>query len=330
MVLSLIIPVYNVEKYISNCIQSCLKQNISQNDYEIIFIDDGTPDGSMNIVNSYYKEYPNLIKTHIQKNKGLSAARNAGIKLAKGDYIWFIDSDDWITPNCLKQVKEKLISESPDILALCAANIINNQIIRRNSYKDETPQTGKKAFNQMISPCAPFAIYKRKFLLEKNLFFYEGIYHEDSEFMPRVYYYANIVSFLNTICYNVFQNPTSITRTINPKKAFDIITVCKSLNTFSKKVTTDCIAHLDYLISMNLNNALSNSYTMDSINIKRLNEHIYNNRFLLNHLKRTKTLKYKIEYILFHTFPHHTIQIYKTIQYFNLKKLKIKKNNFKG
>ena len=110
MFISLVIPVYNVEKYIDNCIKSCLEQNIQDEDYEIIIINDGTKDKSMDKVDIYYKQYPNLIKIYNQENKGLSAARNLGLNMANGDYIWFIDSDDWITTNCLAEIRYKLLN----------------------------------------------------------------------------------------------------------------------------------------------------------------------------------------------------------------------------
>lgn len=319
MFISLVIPVYNVEKYIDNCIKSCLEQSICHEDYEIIIVNDGTKDRSMDIVDIYYKQYPTLIKIYNQENKGLSAARNSGLNMTNGDYIWFIDSDDWITTNCLTEIRCKLLKENPDILALCAANIINDKPIRRNTYDNEITTTGKEAFNKMISPCAPFAIYKRTFLLENELFFYEGIYHEDSEFMPRVYYHANKVSYLNSIVYNVYQNPNSITRTVNPKKAFDILTVCKSLDHFSKTVTEDCKKHLSYLISMNLNTALSHTYTMDNKNLILFNESLYSNFYLFNHLKKSNTIKYKLEYMLFKLFPCNIVKIYQLIQHLNAK-----------
>lgn len=320
MFISLVIPVYNVEKYIDDCIKSCLEQNIQDEDYEIIIINDGTKDKSMDKVDIYYKQYPNLIKIYNQENKGLSAARNLGLNMANGDYIWFIDSDDWIRTNCLTEIRCKLLNENPDILALCAADIINDKPIRRNTYDNEITTTGKEAFNKMISPCVPFAIYKRTFLLNNELFFYEGIYHEDSEFMPKVYYHANKVSYLNTIVYNVYQNPNSITRTVNPKKAFDILTVCESLDQFSKTVTEDCKKHLSFLISMNLNTALSHTYAMDAEHMQKLNDCIYKHRILFRHLKFSKINKYKIENILFNIFSRNTVQIYKFLQFLNLNK----------
>ena len=98
--ISLIIPVYNVEKYLENCINSCLKQDISINDYEIIIVNDGSPDDCWNIIQRYANQHSN-IKTINKENGGLSSARNAGINVAEGELIWFIDSDDSIKENCL-------------------------------------------------------------------------------------------------------------------------------------------------------------------------------------------------------------------------------------
>ena len=103
MKISLIVPVYNVEKYIEKCLLSCLKQDIPQSDYEIIVVNDGSPDSSLAIAERIAAAATNIIIVS-QKNGGLSAARNTGLKIAKGDYIWFIDSDDTIKENCLKSI----------------------------------------------------------------------------------------------------------------------------------------------------------------------------------------------------------------------------------
>ncbi|MDH6314239.1 glycosyltransferase involved in cell wall biosynthesis [Parabacteroides sp. PFB2-10] len=103
MHLSLIIPVYNVEAYLEECLDSCLEQDIPHSDYEIIAINDGSPDGSLAILERYAAKYPNITVLS-QENRGLSATRNRGIEVAKGEYIWFIDSDDWIEKNCLSSL----------------------------------------------------------------------------------------------------------------------------------------------------------------------------------------------------------------------------------
>ena len=113
--LSIIIPVYNIEKYIGRCIESCLKQDIPINEYELLIIDDGSQDDSMTIVRQYAHQYCN-IRYIEQTNAGPSVARNRGILEAKGEYLWFIDGDDDIQENTLKRLSETAISKAVDIL----------------------------------------------------------------------------------------------------------------------------------------------------------------------------------------------------------------------
>ena len=107
MKLSIIVPLYNVEKYIEKCILSLVNQDFR--DYEIIVVNDGSPDESANIVNELKIKYPNVLLFH-KENGGLSSARNFGLEKAKGEYVWFVDSDDWIEPDIIsllyKHVKE--------------------------------------------------------------------------------------------------------------------------------------------------------------------------------------------------------------------------------
>lgn len=97
--LSIIIPVYNTEKYVGECLDSSVEQDILKNEYEIICIDDGSTDGSLNVLTEYSNKYEN-IHVYSQKNQGVSAARNAGISVASGKYVWFVDSDDYIAIDC--------------------------------------------------------------------------------------------------------------------------------------------------------------------------------------------------------------------------------------
>lgn len=317
--ISIIIPVYNVEKYVEKCLLSCAEQDLPSDEYEIIIINDGSNDNSLEIVERVSMNYSN-IKIFSQKNLGLSAARNKGLSFAKGEYIWFVDSDDWIAENCLKKIVDKCFDNNLDIFAICASNIIDNLPERRFIYKIPEVLSGKDVLkNYNLQVCSPFSICRKQLLNTNNLMFYEGIFHEDSEFTPRMYYYADRVAFCDDICYFVNQNPNSITRSINFKKAFDYIKVAKSLSCFSQKVSKDCKDKFNYLISMDINNALANTYYMTK-NIKSdLNKYIYNNRFLFKHLLLSKVIKYKLEGALFIIFPKYTVQVYQLIQKINNK-----------
>lgn len=103
LILSIIVPVYNVEKYLRDCLESLLMQDLSEDEYEIICVDDGSKDSSPAILDEYAEKHANIRVIHKQ-NGGVSSARNVGIEAAKGEYLWFVDSDDCIMPNCLGQL----------------------------------------------------------------------------------------------------------------------------------------------------------------------------------------------------------------------------------
>lgn len=105
MFLSLIVPVYNTEKYLADCLQSLFEQDLPYSEYEVICVNDGSTDNSLKILNDYQKRYPNIVIVN-KENQGVSVARNVGIAIAKGDYIWFVDSDDFIQTEILGELKQ--------------------------------------------------------------------------------------------------------------------------------------------------------------------------------------------------------------------------------
>lgn len=112
--LSIIIPIYNVEEFIEECLNSIILQVSESFPIEIIVVNDGTPDNSMTIVNRIQTRIPNLFRIINQENQGLSMARNNGLRVAKGEYVWFVDSDDYLLSNALLKVKE-YIEKYPNI-----------------------------------------------------------------------------------------------------------------------------------------------------------------------------------------------------------------------
>ena len=319
MRISIIIPMYKVEAFIEKCLHSCLHQDISNAEYEIIVVNDGSPDRSLEIVERVSKDYQNIIVVS-QENQGLSCARNRGLSLAKGDYIWFVDADDWIEKDILKKLTTLCLENNLDILHFCASNVIDGKAVRRFNYegREKIVIKGKDALLEGIhSPCAPFSFYRREFLLNNNLSFYPGIFHEDLEFTPRAWYMAERAMLLNDVCYYYLINPNSITGSVNPKKAFDIIKVCESLDKFCENVEDKYKIHFHNRISMNINSSLLNSYSMNSIDIKKLNSVWKKYSYLFEHLKLSNKRKYQIEYYLFQIFPSFYCQVYKLIQHLN-------------
>lgn len=317
MKLSIIIPMYNVELYIERCLMSCLKQDVPYGDYEIIVVNDGSPDGSLQIAERIAMEYNNITIIS-QQNGGLSDARNTGLSVAKGEYVWFIDSDDWIKENCLGKLLEQLYNDNLEALAICVANHIDGKDVRRFSFQGNEIIKGADAMLKgKCVCCAPFTIYKREFLKNNDLLFYKGIFHEDNEFTYRAYYFLERLGYTNEILYFVFQNQNSITRSFNPKKSHDRIIVANSLCKFSKDVEKKYLSIYHYQIGQVLNNALHDLIGAEKGIIDAFNRDMYNNRHLFVHLIKSDVIKYKLEGVLFKIFPRKTFSIYKLMQKFN-------------
>ncbi|RIV74386.1 glycosyltransferase family 2 protein [Flagellimonas aequoris] len=185
--LSIVVPVYNVEAYIEKCLRSVYNQDLSPVQFEVIVVNDGTKDKSLEICEVLQKEFTDL-KIISQENKGLSGARNTGLSHAKGDYVWFVDSDDWLPANCLKQIVDTLKIKSPDLLWLGHSVVHNGEIIRTYIPAPiDEPVAGDEFFAHHLQGLYYIwkFIYSREFLSNNNLFFYEGLLYEDLEFTPR-------------------------------------------------------------------------------------------------------------------------------------------------
>lgn len=329
MLISIIVPMYNVELYIEECLLSCLKQDIPYSEYEIIIINDGSTDNSLQKAEHIASKSSN-IKIYSQINSGLSDARNIGLKYAKGKYIWFVDSDDKIRENCLAKLINQCEHGKLELLAVSAANVINSKEKRRFYYDDLSIKSGKNILAEgKMQHCVPFTIYSRSFLLEWNLRFYPRIFHEDSEFSPRAYYYAKQVGFTNEIVYLVTINPNSITRTINYKRSFDCLKVAELIHNFHKEIVNDEYSIFFHNhISLMINNAISNFMNPNNDIIKEHSlklfaEELYKKRYLYSHLCKSSSLKYTIEGWLFTLFPHYAVDIYRLLTAFkNVKRIR--------
>lgn len=238
-------PIYGVEKYIEKCLMSCINQgNIKLGtDYEIICVNDGTKDKSAEIARRIASQYSGILVID-QENQGLSVARNTGTSVARGEYIWYVDSDDYIEDKCLERILP-LLKENVDIL----------QLKWRLVYEDERPPQyvnidapagtfcGKEITEQGGLPApAQFSVLRSLFVKENKLSFYPNIYHEDSEFKPRVSYLAKKIVFDQDVSYNYLQRTGgSIMSTFRPKKMYDLMVIVDNLFDFMHKfvVTED-------------------------------------------------------------------------------------------
>lgn len=229
MLLSIIVPVYNVEQYLRKCVDSLLAQDMSPEEYEIILVDDGSPDHCGEICDAYAASHANIKVVH-RENGGLSAARNSGIDLAQGKYIQFVDSDDFLEPNVLKTLVEKMEADHLDVLRFNYRNVNergeeiepNKDPKRWVSYSSEVCD-GLTFLNERLGP----ACYACQFMVRRELLtdcrFKEGIYFEDTEWTPRMLMKAKRAASTDLVVYNYFVREGSITQSVDETKKIKVL-----------------------------------------------------------------------------------------------------------
>jgi glycosyltransferase involved in cell wall biosynthesis len=216
--LSVIVPVYNVEQFLPKCVESLLDQDLSPEAYEIILVDDGSPDQCGEICDKYAARYSNIKVIH-RENGGISLARNHGIEAAQGKYIQFVDSDDYLEPNVLKSLVEKMDHGQLDILRFNYQNVNDRyEVFEPNKvskpfvdYQDEVCD-GLTFLTERLG----FACYACQFMIRRELLdgcrFKEGVCFEDTEWTPRLLMQAARVTSTDLMVYNYLMRIGSISR----------------------------------------------------------------------------------------------------------------------
>lgn len=231
---SIIIPVYNVEAYIERCLLSVLNQTYSH--IEIIIIDDCTPDNSITIAKELISAYTDK-NVHIIKhegNRGLSAARNTGIRNSTGEYIYFLDSDDEIVINAIEKLVSFIIKESNIDIVVGGVEVIGNYPEVIIPFADgETLLSNENILNSFFKNelyvMAWNKLVKRSFILDNNLFFYEGIYHEDLLWSFEVAKKAKKITFCLDKTYLYYIRGNSIVGSIKPKNIEDLLFIYEKI-----------------------------------------------------------------------------------------------------
>jgi heptose III glucuronosyltransferase len=239
MNLSVIIPVYNVEKYLPQCLDSVFAQNLDN--CEVICVNDGSSDDSRKILMDYQKKYPDMVIID-RENGGLSVARNSGLEVAQGDYIYFLDSDDYLLDGAL--ARALMFSVNQDLDIACFNGKIGDNLLYftgKKSLKGVLP--GKTYYpdfykaNGFFPPSAVWMyFYKRDFLDKNHLCFKTGTLHEDEEFSPRAFYLAKRVAGLNIpLQFHRVLREGAITATLNGRNLLDLLENMKSVFDFFEK-----------------------------------------------------------------------------------------------
>ena len=241
--ISIIIPVYNVEKYLAECLNSCINQTLE--DIEIICVDDCSTDNSYKILEEYQQK-DSRIKIFLQpENKKQGAARNKGLEVATGEYIWFVDSDDYIDTKACQILYDTIKEFDVDILCFSAIQFqdSNSRYFFYNKYCHQGLQINKiyhpktkwlEIFFSNLN-VAPWAYLTKRNAIQ-NLRFREGVWHEDNDFTPILLTSVNSFCFIPYSAYFYRINPNSTTQTtLSQKRADDLISMLESLDEFIRK-----------------------------------------------------------------------------------------------
>lgn len=249
--LSIILPVYNVEPYIIRCLDSVI--NLTIPNYEIIVVNDGTEDNSMDVVIEYANIYENISIVN-QTNQGLGEARNVGLRNAKGKYVYFLDSDDYIDPSLFISLFNTRQSDIDIIIG--DYYIEQNNKICHGTYKigstSGIKMNGKDFFlryyRRNINTMVWRSIYRKEFLISNNLFFTKRIFHEDINWTPKAILKANTIIYLPvSFYYYQIRSGSIINSNLSEKKFYDQLYAYNDLQSIACEYLKDIQKEISYL-----------------------------------------------------------------------------------
>lgn len=256
--ISIIIPVYNAEKYICECVESLYRQGLEETFFEVILINDGSTDKSMEIISSLIEKHSNLLLIN-QTNQGVSIARNNGLQKAQGEYVWFVDADDLIVDNCLPQLLDLTEKYNLDILKIGLAFFRHSpdEIMAETPAQNYVCKNGGTSFSEDYSPKQEFVflyLYQREYLISNHLHFLEHIsFCEDMHFTISAILPASRVIYYPIQVYLYRQHETSVVHTICCKYIHSLSLVTGQITRILKESRLDrktktklksCIVHL--------------------------------------------------------------------------------------
>ena len=299
--ISIIIPVYNVEQYIESCIKSCISQVYKNN--EILLIDDGSNDNSGIICDEFAKKYDN-IKCYHKENGGLSDARNYGIEQAQGKYIMFVDSDDIVDKNILLHLYNCINLNDDASIAVCNLTHFENEkdIVFNYSNQNicylQNEALKNFLYQNLIPTSACGKLYKKELLISKNIRFIKGQRFEDNYFVFRILSNSNSVIYTPEKLYAYRHRINSITTSNFSEKDFDIIdigkVILKEVEYFNDDIKKAAIIY-QYTNCLRIYLTITKEYTAD-------NRYSYSKKYLDYHTEdviKNKNVRLKLKAGLF-------------------------------
>ena len=229
--LSIIVPVYGVEKYIDKCLNSLVKQSLKE--IEVIVVNDGTKDNSQKIIDKYVKKYPDKIKSYIKENGGQGSARNYGLEKAKGEYIGYVDSDDFVEKDMYKKLYNKAKENNYDIVVCGNYNVSEDYQNKNidafiNNYNTDLENIffGKMAVWNKI--------YKRDILIKNKLEFKEKVWYEDLAFTLKAIMNSNTFAFIDEPLYDYLIREGSTMNNSNVQRNLEILDAFNDILSYIK------------------------------------------------------------------------------------------------
>ena len=295
--ISIIIPVYNVEKYLRECLDSCINQTLE--DIEIICVDDASPDNSFKILKEYQQKDSRIKILRHEINKNLGAARNTGLANATGEYVWFVDSDDYIDTKACQILYDAIKEFDVDMLCFSALKFVDaygkrkfiydayyHQGIQINKVYHPKTNWGKIKFSHLnVSAC----LYLTKKSVIQEFRFREGVWHEDTDFTPILLASVNSFCYIpyTAYCYRINQN-SIMQSPMSQKRSEDLIKILEYLDKFvtdNKIFKTHFLYHHFIAEIYGISNTIQYSTSIKANNFntlvilqkkyhKRLNAHI--------------------------------------------------------
>ena len=251
MKVSVVVPVWNVEKYLKKCLESLVNQTL--NDIEIIVVNDGSPDNSQVIIDEYVEMYPGKVVSVVQDNAGQGAARNTGIAIAKGEYIAFVDSDDYVDLCMYEKLYRNAKDNSSDIV-ICGNYVLmaSGKLIGNSAYRDlKLTEHVNALFGQTV---VWNKLFKASLIQNSDFIFRSGVWYEDSDYSFKCVANANVITFVDEPLYYYFlregstMNNSNVVRNLEQLQMFDeMLSYCEKHGIYEKyfhEIEFMCIEHL--------------------------------------------------------------------------------------
>ena len=316
--LSIIVPIYNVEKYIRPCIESIFNQGLDDSVFEVIIINDGTKDRSIEVIDDIVQSHSNISVIN-QDNQGLSVVRNHGISIAKGEYILMPDSDDLLIENSLKPLLEKALESKADLVVTNFLSMTDEEIehtqtsLAQQKEFNCVEKTGEELFLQDLNPYQCYVwrtLFRREFLLENNLAFVPGIYIQDVPFTHECYLKAKKCIRTSWLLNIYRRGHESATFSFNPQKVKDF---CTAVAETWKLTQLDGISpQIQDKLQENVYTSFSAIIWIITHKIEKMSERIEIIDFFKNQapdLWFRNGEKQKIESFMYRYFPHLFIHL---------------------